>query len=207
MTSEFDDDAIQGSARVMCGLNLSSFLQDWICPTGDNGDNNAAAGDAIFDAFEADAATPSAANAFADFDTAWGQPDKPKSVTENQRPRSEGILADYKDDDDERHAPRRTSSSKGGDGTPTKPRSRQPRRKSGGEGLNDSFGDMNVSNPEHGEHRKHRKERGEGGGSRSASSKGGSNERRRRPKEGEEEKERSAPRRNRSDRGAPRTAG
>ena len=212
VTSECDvSNAIQESP-VFCGLNLS-FLQDWILPTGESGENNGTAnvGTDIFEAFDNDDnATPSAANAFANFDTPWGETEPEQGA----RSQSEGDFAAIFDPDAEKdRSPLRRAVS-GKEKSDSKHRTRKPRRKSGntggdssgGEGLNDSFSEMNVSNPEnHGEQRKPRREPKEGD-KRPAGTRSSGGERRRRPKEpGEEEK--STPRRNRSSRESSRTSG
>ena len=192
VNSECNEDVIQQQSLILCGLNMS-FLHDWIRPAGEANENNAAnTGNDIFGAFDnVDNNTPSAANAFADFDTAWGDV-ADDGQADNQ---ADGAFAKFDSaNDKDRSPPRRSASGK------DKHKARKPRRKSGpegsgaGEGLNDSFNDMNVSNTD-ADVRKHRRERGEG-----------DKQRRRRPKDGEEDG-RSAPRRNRSGRDASRTTG
>lgn len=209
VNSECDEDAIQQQSMLTCGLNMS-FLHDWIRPAGEANENNGIANDGndIFGAFDnVDNNTPSAANAFANFDTAWGDVAPDSNADKNQ---SDGSFTKFElANDQDRSPPRRSASGK--DKKTRKPRRKSnsgnapPENSSGGEGLNDSFNDMNVSNPD-ADGRKHRRERGEGekrpGGSRNS---GG--ERRRRPKEGEEDPQRSVPRRNRSGRDASRTTG
>ena len=211
VTSECDEDVLQQHSMVLCGLNMS-FLHDWIRPAGEPSENNGVTttGNDIFGAFDSvENSTPSAANAFADFDTAWGDVAQ-DSQAEKTQPDRGGFSAKFDAAiEKDRSPPRRSASGK------DKLKTRKPRRKSGsaaaessggGEGLNASFSDMNVSNPD-ADLRKHRRERGDGekragGGSRGS----GGDQRRRRPKEGEEEG-RSAPRRNRRGRDASRTTG
>lgn len=165
-------------------------------------------GNDIFGAFDnADSNTSSAENAFANFDTAWG--DIAADGTEKAQPAEEFAKFDSTlDEGEDRSPPRRSASGK----EKADKKNRKPRRKSGntgaegsgsgaGEGLNESFNDINLSNPDN-DSRKHRP-RGEGEKRHAPK---GPGERRRRPKDTGDE-ERIAPRRNRSGRDASRTTG
>lgn len=154
--------------------------------------------------------TPGTDNAFADFDGEWGDvgPDKnvrsqsvPSDSFSKFDPTTDGASANRSD----RSPPRRVASSSKSGEKGEKSRARKPRRKSTStstdtsgtvavtEGLDGSFSEMNVSNPDS-DGRKPRRERAEGD-KRQVQRK--SSGKARRPKEGEEG-EKSAPRRNRS---------
>lgn len=176
-------------------------------PAGESGENGTAAigdGNDLFVAFDnADAVTPSTANAFANFGGAWGEssPDK-----KGERSKSDDSFGKFDSNaDKDRSPPRRSASNKAEQSKQKKTRPRRKSGNSGGEGsgtaenLSDPFSEMNVSNPEReSEARKARRERGDGE-KRSGSTKSSGGERRRRSKEKKDD-DGNTPRRNRSGR-------
>ena len=166
------------------------LLPDYFRSSGDNGENgsaNVVDGNEIFGAFD-DASNISGANAFANFDNAWGE------VPADSTAKADGF-------EEGRSTPRRSRSGKEGEKHRRKPRRRSGGAENSAEGIEVSVDDIHISDQgdKEGSERRSRRE-----DDKRPSAKGTS-ERRRRPKEGEGE-ERSTPRRNRSHRESRTTA-
>lgn len=171
---------------LFCGLNLPFLQPGWNRSAGETKDTNGAAaptndGNQVFDAF---ASTPTAAqadpNAFATFDSAWGDVGTSDAPAETGRNNAEGFGEFDTAKVGVDSALMGTGSQKGEGSRKARSRRSKPGHDSGGENLEDSMGEMNVSGAGHsGESKRRHRDRSQGE-RRSGKSKG---DRPRRPKE------------------------